>query len=313
MQDQPTNLPLGNEYNNDIPRLPVESEISSEYDATEDFGVNDNTNDIFYIDRNGEILVPDISQQDNRDELNISEISSIQDNVDDDYNSIPRYWEYSDDDINYEEEQDELILDPNPLSLSDIDHQNWSVTLLGKNRKKIFTKKYPISRRYNENIQLDGEHRCSICFCDYEKGESVRILSCSHGIKHHYHTSCIDKWFQTSCSCPTCRDKILNIPLPEWVTDHKYPTRIMHDLNLFQDSDEKNISVKIDTKNPIINIEKKNNNGDDISFSIAIPEKYPIQQPEIYNGEERNSGRKIEIPFKIWNPGFKLLDYINSL
>lgn len=51
-----------------------------------------------------------------------------------------------------------------------------------------------------DKIHFKGES-CAICLGDYEKGERIGILSCSH----HYHSNCIYTWFNQQKTCPTCR------------------------------------------------------------------------------------------------------------
>jgi len=46
---------------------------------------------------------------------------------------------------------------------------------------------------------------CAICQDAMEDGQSVRILS--HCI-HRFHQDCIDTWFQSHVTCPTCRHDI---------------------------------------------------------------------------------------------------------
>ena len=46
---------------------------------------------------------------------------------------------------------------------------------------------------------------CAICQDGMEEGQSVRILS--HCI-HRFHQECIDTWFQSHVTCPTCRHDI---------------------------------------------------------------------------------------------------------
>lgn len=49
---------------------------------------------------------------------------------------------------------------------------------------------------YNE----DEEPSCSICLCDYEKGENVSRLPCDH----IYHEGCIKSWTESHFRCPLC-------------------------------------------------------------------------------------------------------------
>lgn len=46
----------------------------------------------------------------------------------------------------------------------------------------------------------EEEPSCSICLCEYEKGESVTRLPCHH----IYHESCLDSWITNHVRCPLC-------------------------------------------------------------------------------------------------------------
>lgn len=41
--------------------------------------------------------------------------------------------------------------------------------------------------------QGDKYEMCGICMAEYQEGDSLKILSCSHA----YHRACIDTWFHT--------------------------------------------------------------------------------------------------------------------
>ncbi|KAK6725472.1 hypothetical protein RB195_004042 [Necator americanus] len=43
--------------------------------------------------------------------------------------------------------------------------------------------------------------RCTVCLCEFETGEEVRNLRCTH----IFHVSCIDKWLVYNKKCPVCR------------------------------------------------------------------------------------------------------------
>lgn len=46
---------------------------------------------------------------------------------------------------------------------------------------------------------------CAICLGDYVVGEELRYLPC----KHHFHTTCIDKWLKEyNKNCPFCKAEI---------------------------------------------------------------------------------------------------------
>jgi hypothetical protein len=64
------------------------------------------------------------------------------------------------------------------------------------------------------NILGDGDMDCSICFGNYEEGESIRKLQCGH----HFHRDCVDAWLVSrKCSCPMClREVAPAAELPEW-------------------------------------------------------------------------------------------------
>jgi hypothetical protein len=46
----------------------------------------------------------------------------------------------------------------------------------------------------------DEEPSCSICLCEYERGEKVIGLPCGH----LYHESCLDSWTESHVRCPLC-------------------------------------------------------------------------------------------------------------
>lgn len=53
---------------------------------------------------------------------------------------------------------------------------------------------------------LPGENECRICVMDYQKGEKVVQLPCSH--LHHFHEGCLKKWLEINGVCPVCRKRI---------------------------------------------------------------------------------------------------------
>lgn len=48
--------------------------------------------------------------------------------------------------------------------------------------------------------------QCTVCFGDFEFGESVRSLPC----KHVFHMRCIDEWLRRDAHCPLCRTSFCN-------------------------------------------------------------------------------------------------------
>jgi hypothetical protein len=49
-------------------------------------------------------------------------------------------------------------------------------------------------------------NQCSICLEDFVVGESVNILTCSHG----FHEACLKEWIPHNLTCPICRQTIGN-------------------------------------------------------------------------------------------------------
>jgi endogenous inhibitor of DNA gyrase (YacG/DUF329 family) len=51
------------------------------------------------------------------------------------------------------------------------------------------------------------DDNCAICQDPIEQGQRMRILNyCTHS----FHVECIDTWFTTHVTCPTCRHDIRN-------------------------------------------------------------------------------------------------------
>jgi hypothetical protein len=47
-----------------------------------------------------------------------------------------------------------------------------------------------------------GQTRCSICICEFERGERLALLPCN--TKHVFHADCVFKWLRKSKACPLC-------------------------------------------------------------------------------------------------------------
>ncbi|KJH45086.1 zinc finger, C3HC4 type [Dictyocaulus viviparus] len=50
-------------------------------------------------------------------------------------------------------------------------------------------------------VPENEQERCTVCLCEFETGEEVRNLRCTH----IFHVNCIDKWLVYNKKCPVCR------------------------------------------------------------------------------------------------------------
>merc|ERR1712107_777546 len=57
------------------------------------------------------------------------------------------------------------------------------------------------------NSSAEGDE-CSVCLAEYEDGDPIRELRCSH----MFHTKCIDPWLARSGQCPICKQSVGDEP-----------------------------------------------------------------------------------------------------
>ncbi|XP_004631172.1 E3 ubiquitin-protein ligase RNF6 [Octodon degus] len=65
-----------------------------------------------------------------------------------------------------------------------------------------------LSTRNYEHSSIDNELSkiCSVCISDYVTGNKLRQLPCMH----EFHIHCIDRWLSENCTCPVCRQPVLD-------------------------------------------------------------------------------------------------------
>ncbi|KAL3833025.1 hypothetical protein ACJIZ3_007762 [Penstemon smallii] len=62
----------------------------------------------------------------------------------------------------------------------------------------------PISTEGN-NLHEEGDGECPICLSQFEQGDQIRMLPCSHA----FHAECIDTWIVTNPTCSLCRCSVV--------------------------------------------------------------------------------------------------------
>nr|XP_016450197.1 PREDICTED: RING-H2 finger protein ATL72-like [Nicotiana tabacum] len=59
---------------------------------------------------------------------------------------------------------------------------------------------------YEPGLRMFSATDCPICLGEFEQGEKLRMLPrCNHA----FHVKCIDEWFSSHSSCPTCRQPLV--------------------------------------------------------------------------------------------------------
>eukprot|EP00834_Sanchytrium_tribonematis_P002645 NODE_86_length_22075_cov_1.190253.p5 type:complete len:454 gc:universal NODE_86_length_22075_cov_1.190253:8354-9715(+) len=66
------------------------------------------------------------------------------------------------------------------------------------------TSEVPKSVVQEKEPPISSASNCVICMTDYDEGEKAILLNC----KHHYHSECLKKWFDSHSTCPICRFEV---------------------------------------------------------------------------------------------------------
>eukprot|EP00658_Telonema_sp_P-2_P021413 TRINITY_DN1852_c0_g1_i10.p1 TRINITY_DN1852_c0_g1~~TRINITY_DN1852_c0_g1_i10.p1 ORF type:complete len:656 (-),score=124.21 TRINITY_DN1852_c0_g1_i10:371-2338(-) len=64
-----------------------------------------------------------------------------------------------------------------------------------------------INKQATESMAIDVTD-CSICLCEFEDDDKLRMLPCSHP----FHVACIDRWLDGHTTCPLCMRSLIEIP-----------------------------------------------------------------------------------------------------
>lgn len=80
-----------------------------------------------------------------------------------------------------------------------------------ENESNIDTESTQNQNQSNESTENETniDNRCVICMENIQEGDIIRKLN---KCNHFFHISCIDKWFESKITCPTCRQDIRNLP-----------------------------------------------------------------------------------------------------
>ncbi|OAY49461.1 hypothetical protein MANES_05G058100v8 [Manihot esculenta] len=94
--------------------------------------------------------------------------------------------------------------------LEEIHHHRMSrsLSMLTLPAPEAVVNSFPLKNHKVSCKSENGAHdvqQCHICLVDYEEGDKIRVLPCSH----EYHMLCVDKWLkEVHGVCPLCRDDV---------------------------------------------------------------------------------------------------------
>jgi len=64
-----------------------------------------------------------------------------------------------------------------------------------------------IPKAIYDKVHNINEDKCSVCYCEFELGDKLKKLSCTH----QYHSKCIKPWLTNEKNCPICKKEIIII------------------------------------------------------------------------------------------------------
>ncbi|XP_063793166.1 E3 ubiquitin-protein ligase ARK2C-like [Pseudophryne corroboree] len=102
-----------------------------------------------------------------------------------------------------------------PPILEEIIEQNRPAVVEEMHRQNVQALQLKI--RFFQSTIIAGDEAtqsCAICLMQYQDGERVSTLPCSH----KYHPSCILQWFATHSSCPLCRGECIPGQIECWIS-----------------------------------------------------------------------------------------------
>ena len=75
----------------------------------------------------------------------------------------------------------------------------------GMKEQEINDNSYTCKYDADKSANLSEDYKkCSICQCDFEQDEEIRIFQCLH----RYHKECSDAWLKKKSWCPLCRKSV---------------------------------------------------------------------------------------------------------
>lgn len=79
-------------------------------------------------------------------------------------------------------------------------------------RRSAYVRQIKTTRFHVEESDVEEKPTCTICLCEYEEGDAVKMLRCGHS----FHSDCIDPWLiNKKALCPICRRGIYTVE--DWV------------------------------------------------------------------------------------------------